>query len=177
MNSVEAQTLSNIYFAELPHADQVNIALRAAYEREKRAEDLRHTHHFGGRFENTYIPAQRIAELDPVMDFARRQAVRILGRPDLRAGFWFNEMHTGHRTSLHSHEELDELLSAVYYVQCPPDSGNLLLHDDEALITVKPRPGLLVLFPPDLPHEVEENRAAQMRLSVAFNFGPTDSQT
>jgi hypothetical protein len=57
-------------------------------------------------------------------------------------------------------------------VNCPADSGRLVLHDDEAVITVTPRPGLLVLFPPDLPHEVEEHRGQGTRLSVAFNFGP-----
>ena len=86
-------------------------------------------------------------------------------------------MQPGQRTSLHSHEELDECLSAVYYVTCPDDSGRLILHDDEAKIVIDPRPGLLVLFPPDLPHEVEENRGRGTRLSVAFNFGPPNSET
>ena len=86
-------------------------------------------------------------------------------------------MQPGQRPSLHSHEELDERLSAVYYVTCADDSGRLILHDDEAQILVTPRPGLLVFFPPDLPHEVEENRSDQTRLSVAFNFGPPNSET
>lgn len=170
------QPLSHVYFAELPNANSINTALISAYQREKGAEDLRRTHHFGGRFENVYIPAERLAEFGPVNDFVRHNAMQILGRHSLRQGFWFNEMHPGHRTSLHSHEELDELLSAVYYIQCPPDSGKLLLHDDDALITITPRPGMLVLFPPDLPHEVEENQAQTFRLSVAFNFGPTDPE-
>lgn len=113
-------------------------------------------------------------EIAPVSAFARDVATRVLGRADLRCGFWFNAMSPGHRTTRHSHEENDEQLSAVYYVACPADSGRLILHDEAAQIIVTPQPGLLVVFPPDLPHEVEENRSEAMRLSVAFNFGPAN---
>jgi len=173
----EVSGLSPVWFAELPNAEPVNEALRAAFERERDAPDVRRTHHFAGRFENTYISAARLPEIAPVSSFALRVASSVLGRPSLRHGFWFNEMHPGQRTTLHSHEEDDELLSGVYYLACPAHSGRLILHDDEAQIAVTPRPGLLVLFPPDLPHEVEANDSRQTRLSVAFNFGPADSAT
>jgi len=176
-DAVEVSGLSPVWFAELPNADPLNRALRAAFEREKDAPDVRRTHHFAGRFENTYIPAARLPELLPVSRFAQRAASRVLGRSSLRQGFWFNEMHPGQRTTLHSHEEDDELLSGVYYLACPAHGGRLILHDDEAQIAVTPRPGLLVLFPPDLPHEVEVNNGLETRLSVAFNFGPADSAT
>jgi len=164
--------ISPIHFAGIPNAAAVNVALLAAYERESRHERVRRTHHFGGRFENIYIDAEQLSELAPVQGFALDCARRILDREALHSGFWFNEMGPGHETSLHTHEENDELLSAVYYVSAPPDSGRLVLKDDEAQILVTPRPGLLVLFPPDLPHLVEPNRSGQTRLSVAFNFGP-----
>lgn len=177
MTSPGISSLTPIHFAELPGAGAINRALLAAYARESDAPGVRRTHHFHGRFENTYIPAARLPELEPVSAFALRAAAAVLGRPTLRHGFWFNEMHPGHRTKLHSHEEEDELLSGVYYLACPADSGRLILHDNEAEIMVTPRAGLLVLFPPDLPHEVEENRSTRTRLSVAFNFGPPDSAT
>jgi hypothetical protein len=169
--------LSPVFFAELDQATATNDALIAAFRREKHAPDVRRTHSFGDRFENTYIPTARLPELTPVREFALRAATGILGRDRLRHGFWFNEMHPGHRTTLHSHEEDDELLSAVYYLACPTGSGRLLLRDDEAVISVTPRPGLLVLFPPDLPHEVEQNASKRTRLSVAFNFGPARPAT
>jgi len=169
--------LTPVFFAELPAAGSLNPALIAAFHREKDGADVRRTHMFEGRFENTYIPRQRLPEMSALDDFAVAAAAQILGRQPLRHGFWFNEMAPGHSTTLHSHEEDDELLSAVYYLLCPEDSGRLLLHDDEALITVTPHPGLLVLFPPDLPHEVEKNTGAGTRLSVAFNFGPAGPAT
>lgn len=166
-------TLSPVHFVVLDDATAVNDALLRGYRREQAAPDVRRTHEFAGRFENTYVPQQRLPELTPVSSMALATARRILGIDDLHFGFWFNEMHPGHRTTLHDHSESDEQLSAVYYVRCAPDSGRLILHDDHAQIVVTPREGLLVLFPPDLPHEVEANNSAQMRLSIAFNFGPS----
>lgn len=172
MSEIRPDSLTPVYFAELEQAEGINRALIDAFSREKNAPDVRRSHHFMGRFENTYIPAQRLPELQPLAGFAQQMAAQVLGRAPLRQGFWFNEMPPGHRTTLHSHEEDDELLSGVYYLVCPAHSGRLILHDDDALITITPRPGLLVLFPPDLPHEVEENRSRETRLSIAFNFGP-----
>lgn len=172
MAEIPLSGLAPVHFAEVPDAEAMNTALIHAYGRESAKDDVRRTHHFGGRFENTYIPEQRLPELTPLRDVVVTAAERILQREPLRYGYWFNEMAPGHRTSLHAHEEDDELLSAVYYLVCPEDSGRLILHDDDALITVTPRPGLLVLFPPDLPHEVENNTGRGTRLSIAFNFGP-----
>lgn len=175
--NVDPNPISPVNFAELADAGSINDQLAAAFEREKDADDVRRTHSFHGRFENIYIAGDHIPELARVTRFAHDCACRILGRDRLHLGFWFNEMMPGHRTSLHAHEELDELLSAVYYIRCADDCGELILHDDPARIVITPRAGTLVLFPPDLPHEVSENRSQQVRLSVAFNFGPWRSQT
>ncbi len=169
--------LAAVHFAELPDAAETNRRLAAAFLRERAGPGVRQTHMLEGRYENTYIERNRLPELAPVADFALACARRLLGQRALRYGFWFNEMQPGQRTTLHSHEEADELLSAVYYLNCPPDSGRLILHDSDAQIVVTPRPGLLVMFAPDLPHEVEPNATAQTRLSIAFNVGPRPSAT
>ena len=167
--------LPPVHLARLAHSDAVNPAIRAAFRREKEGSEVRQTHHFDGRFENTYIDRSRVPEIAPVVELARRCAQGLLGLQALHLGFWFNEMRPGERTSLHSHEELDELLSAVYYVDAPPESGRLILHDAPATIVITPEPGLLVLFPPDVPHEVEHNASRSTRLSIAFNFGPSSA--
>lgn len=130
------------------------------------------THAFHGRFENTYVPADLIPALAPISDWILAQAQSVLGTSRLHWGCWFNEMGPGHRTSLHHHDEDDELLSAVYYVRVPADSGRLVLWDDSRDTRIQPVEGMLVMFSPQVPHEVEENRSADTRLSVAFNFGP-----
>jgi uncharacterized RmlC-like cupin family protein len=172
--ATEIDKLASVHFVELADSTRINDALTAAFEREKGAEHVRRTHHFHGRFENTYIDAGHLPELHPVTAAATAAARQLLGTSALKFGFWFNEMAPGDRTSLHSHEELDEQLSAVYYVRCEEHSGHLVLHDHQAQIRIAPKPGLLVLFPPDLPHEVDQNTSAATRLSVAFNFGPRD---
>jgi hypothetical protein len=177
VNEPMPSPLTPVYFADLRDAASVNRDLIAGFEREKNAQDVKRTHMFAGRYENIYIPRQRLPELAPLSEFALAAATQILHKKALQHGFWFNEMPPGHSTTLHSHEELDELLSAVYYLRCPAASGRLILHDHDAQVMVIPRPGLLVLFPPDLPHEVEQNRSQQTRLSVAFNFGPLNSAT
>ena len=55
--------LTPVYFADLANAEAVNSALFDAFEREKHGADVRRTHLFAGRYENTYLPAGRIPEL------------------------------------------------------------------------------------------------------------------
>jgi hypothetical protein len=166
------QALARIHTVEIPDAEGVNRRLVHEFAAARNGRDVRRSHHFHGRFENTYIERAAIPALEPLIAHLLRAARTILDREELHFGFWFNEMQPGQCTSLHSHEELDELLSAVYYVTAPADAGDLVLHDDPAKIVIRPTPGLAVLFPPDLPHEVRPNRSDAMRLSVAFNFGP-----
>jgi hypothetical protein len=177
--------MSNLHrhpaFPELwqAHCDEPavdNGAIARALETVKDHPEVNRTHHFHGRFENTYVPAALMPELAPLLDWVRAQAAEVLHTDKLRFGFWFNEMGPGHRTSLHSHEEADELLSAVYYLRVPAHSGRLVLWDADTAHRIEPEEGQLLLFPPELPHEVEENRSAATRLSVAFNFGPLQDE-
>ena len=134
----------------------------------------RRTHFVGGRFENLYLERTRIPALAPVLDQALACAAIILGRsPErLRCGFWLNLTGPGQGTSEHTHDESDELLSGVYYVDIPPDSGDLILYDGPSTIRIEPHPGSFIFFPPDLPHAVEINRSALPRLSIGINIGP-----
>jgi len=158
--------------ARLPDPAALNAAILAELEAVRDDPRIHRSHHLHGRFENTYVPAELLPAAAPLFDWVLTQARRVLGRDDLRYGFWFNEMAPGQRTSLHSHEEDDELLSAVYYIQAAPDAGRLVLWQGKQAIRCEPQAGLLLMFPPQLPHEVEPNRSDRTRLSVAFNFGP-----
>jgi hypothetical protein len=161
-----------LWQARLPDAAKLNHAIAASFQAVKDDPRVRRTHSFHGRFENTYVPAELIPALAPLQAWVLAQARGLLGREQLRYGFWFNEMGPGARTSLHSHEEDDELLSAVYYIEAAPGCGRLVLWHGERDCRIEPEPGLLLLFSPDLPHEVEPNQSGKTRLSVAFNFGP-----
>jgi len=155
----------------LDGAEEINAALRRRYEEVKGGEAVRRSHFFHGRFENTYLPMEVIPQLAPVAAAAPDFAQRLLGER-LRYGFWFNEMGPGCCTSLHHHDELDERLSGCYYITVPEASGRFVAVEGGRRIPVTPTEGRMLFFSPALPHEVEENRSGQTRLSVAFNFGP-----
>lgn len=164
-----------VWLARLDTSQAPIQTLAQGFEALRDDPATRRSHWFGQRFENIYIDRTRLPSLAPIAAEVLDCARAVLGRQDLKYGFWFNEMRPGDRTTRHAHHEDDELLSAVLYLNAPPESGDLLLYAEPAVIRVTPEAGLLVLFPPDLPHEVEPNRSAAVRLSVAFNFGPNDS--
>ena len=109
-----------------------------------------------------------------VLNVLKQQAGQLLGISEdkLKAGFWFNAMDAGHRTTLHHHDENDELLSAVYYIRVPENSGDLILHEGDEQVSIQPQEGKLVMFAPDLLHEVTAHLGSGLRLSVAMNVGP-----
>ncbi len=159
----------------LADAGPVNAAILQRFSQLRDDPALKRTHHVHGRFENTYVPLEQIPQLQPVVDFVVRCASQRLGSQQaLRLGFWFNEMGAGHITSLHDHAEADELLSACYYIRVPEHSGCFVAVEKGQRQQLQPAEGLLILFAPELAHEVEENCSGETRLSVAFNIGPAD---
>jgi len=159
--------------------DTLNASLYARFMELYASGRTRQTHHVEGRFENNYIEAAAIPDIVTVLDVVKQHAGQLLDRPadSLRAGFWFNVMQAGHRTSLHHHDENDELLSAVYYIRVPEHSGNLILHDKDRKVSVQAQQGKLVMFAPGVMHEVTAHLGTGVRLSVAMNIGPADDQT
>jgi hypothetical protein len=149
-----------------------NERLRRRFQTLRDAGETRRSHYFQGRFENIYPERAAMPEVEPVLEWVTGFARRICNAPVLRCGFWFNEMAHGQSTGVHTHDDDDEILSAVYYVTAPIGSGALLLHTRMRTVRVPPRPGLLVFFPPDVPHEVEAHNGEDVRLSLAMNFGP-----
>lgn len=161
-----------VYTGRLRDSSAVNAGLVAGLATLQGVSGLRRSHFFHGRFENLYVDRHCITEIETVLQAGMEYASRILGRRDLRHGFWFNEMAPGQRTTLHSHDDDDELLSGVYYISAPPGSGHLLIHASGPPLAVVPEPGLFAFFSPGLPHEVEVNQSQGQRLSLAMNFGP-----
>ena len=165
---------AEIHRCGLHDAERLNTAIAAAVSEMREDDFERRTHFIGGRFENLYLDRARIPAVLPVLDQALACAGLILARaPEtLRCGFWLNLMEPGQNTSKHTHDEHDELLSGVYYVAIPPNSGDLILYDGPSTIRIKPRAGTFIFFPPHLPHAVETNRSASPRLSIGINIGP-----
>jgi hypothetical protein len=169
---------SRIHGCSLPGAEAVNRRILDAFSTLRDEDFTRRSHFFGGRFENLYLERGRIPGLNRVLDQAEACARDILGwgQAPLRCGFWFNAQGPGQSTSEHTHEELDELLSGVYYLDAPRDSGDIVLLDGRLTIRATPAAGMFLFFPPRLAHRVETNRSGALRLSLAFNFGPVQDE-
>lgn len=165
------------YREHLTDAARVNAKLLAQYQAVKEHSSLRRSHFFAGRYENIYIERARIPALEAVLAAATEGARRFLKRSeiDLQVGFWFNDMGPGHITLPHKHDEDDELLSAVYYIQVPLASGDLLLGQAPDTVVLTPVEGDFIFFAADVLHEVTSNTSDQRRLSVAMNFGQAGS--
>ena len=138
--------------------------------------EIKKSHLFEGRYENIYITEHQIPELTALLDEAIAQAKNILNINNLRAGYWFNYMPPGSATLIHSHDDYDELLSGVYYVNVPENSGNLIVHDvadenSKENIEITPKAGEFIFFKPDVRHEVSRNNSNEYRLSIGINFG------
>lgn len=88
---------------------------------------------------------------------------------------------------IHNHAESSALISGVYYVKVPENSGNLRIYDPKFFkgisafdqyyyrgrgnyLTITPVEGMLIFFPPWLYHMVEPNMSKDERVSIAFNI-------
>ena len=179
-SEVTMQTTSRFRTSELPpgmhvawfrDADALNEALLQGFLDHQHDADIKRTHLFNGRYENIYLTTRHIPQIRELLDEACVHASRILGMDELQAGCWFNLMPPGAVTTLHSHDDDDELLSAVYYVSVPENSGSLVIHQHGEQHVITPEEGKFVFFAPDLAHEVSENLSTCDRLSIGINFG------
>ena len=95
--------------------------------------------------------------------------------------WWLNINEKGDRNDKHIHSGVD--LSAVWYIT---DNEGLLIFEDPLVFSreaitrlifgsstlqqIKAHAGDLVIFPSDLPHQVEEHKLDTPRISVSFNI-------
>ena len=163
-----------LYSRLLDKADDINSRLLSSFYKHLDDEDNKRTHFFDNRYENIYISSEKIPDKSLILDAAIETAGAILDMDitELQAGLWFNAMQPGNSTTAHRHDDYDELLSAVYYVKVPKNSGELILTINNFTTHVTPREGMMIFFPADMIHEVTENKSNEMRLSLGINIGP-----
>jgi hypothetical protein len=178
MKSLNSSTIFNnslISLTTIENSAQINTEIMSAYL-QLREEDLqRRSHFFGNRYENLYLKQGQIPALEQVIALAEIFARQILQTQQrLRSGFWINDMGPGQETSEHDHDEFDELLSGVYYVQVPKNSGELIILDKHihTRTVVTPQAGMMAFFAPTVLHAVSANLSQERRISIGMNFGP-----
>lgn len=137
------------------------------------SELLKKTHYFHDRFENIYLNRCEHPDLNELMAESLKFCAGILEADSvkLKIGYWFNLMQPGDVTTLHRHDDLDELISGVIYLAVPQHSGNLILKVEEQEIIVTPELGNYIFFDPATPHAVSKNQSASHRLSIGMNIG------
>jgi len=134
---------------------------------------LKKTHYFHDRHENLYLEDHNQSDLKQLINESLSNCAAMLGvdKEDLSISYWFNLMEPGHVTTMHRHDDWDELISGVVYLTVPENSGNLLLQVDDQEIELEPRIGNFVYFDPTTPHAVTENKSPKHRLSIGMNIG------
>jgi len=160
---------------------EINSHIQQAFLKYSKELDIKRTHYFNGRYENIYLNEQHIPQLKSLLQQANKFARTILGIADtdannIKQGYWFNAMPPESTTTLHTHDDDDELLSCVYYVHVPENSGDLVIHPDRNMprktkIKLQPQAGEFIFFKPNIPHEVSKNTSSECRLSIGINFG------
>ena len=91
-------------------------------------------------------------------------------------------------SSNNRHIHSDNYISAAYYIRAPEGCGDILFYDPREakvirkpkgidgnplsadVVNIKPKEGLLVLFPSYLYHSVEENITDNERVVISFNL-------
>lgn len=169
------QSLSGYSTHKLNDFKVLNHALKDGFYNHQHSDDIKRSHLFQGRYENIYIDDKKIPEINFLLNEAIKYATRLINCDSIQTGLWFNHMPPGAVTEPHSHDVDDELLSGVYYIYVPDNSGNLLLHDSGKTVEITPEEGMLVFFKPNIIHEVLENKSREGRLSVGINFGAKKS--
>ena len=98
---------------------------------------------------------------------------------------WANIHGHGHSQEPHVHP--NHIISGVYYVSAPENSGNLLLHSPfkyqmlspptmevtphtARTTPIKAEAGLLIIFQSFTEHSVQANMSHSDRISISFNF-------
>jgi hypothetical protein len=166
-------TNSLIHIGFMPDADALNQKIIEAYLQLREQDFLRRSHFFSGRYENLYFERARIPAIACVMEQAESYAKNLLQQASsLRSGFWINDMGPGESTTEHNHDEHDEMLSAVYYVTAPQDSGDLVIVDSHSRTLLTPQAGMFIFFAPSVVHSVSVNHSGERRISIGMNFGP-----
>ena len=141
-----------------------------------------YSHKINGRWENQYIDLDLISEIKPIFSMACKVGKIIIKKslvmPHKQLGFpynefWFNISNQGDDTGWHDHKE-NAKISGVYYISIPKKSGNIIFRkkigDNFKRWYVKPKNGMMILFPSKLEHCVEINKSSDPRISLAFNL-------
>lgn len=192
---VEPVFATPVVVRHLPDADRLNDALeKAILARRSNDPGVRRSnaggwHSDSGFFQWGGEPAHEVAR--EVASLAEDNTIDLRPSDERHTGWtlegWANVNESG--ASNHPHCHGGCYWSAVYYVRIDGDGGELVLHDPrlpaldmyapllrfkhcgpEQELSIRPKAGLLILFPSWLVHSVLTFNGPGLRISVAINL-------
>lgn len=99
---------------------------------------------------------------------------------DPNSSFWAVIHERNESTNLHTHESMENYeqgaqVSAAFWIQVPPNSGDLIFQYQSNPYRVhqeliKAEPGKFVMFDSTLPHFVTKNCSDGLRIVISMNF-------
>tara|TARA_Y100001968_G_scaffold41097_1_gene31156 strand:+ start:175 stop:756 length:582 start_codon:yes stop_codon:yes gene_type:complete len=124
-------------------------------------------------------------------DAILRSFPKVHGKPKLNFTLfhmWVNINPKGASNSRHTHITFNRelLLSGVYYVKVPENSGRIRFYDPRMISSINPpdyeyyhesaeynfivpQEDMVIFFPSWFEHDVEENKSNEERISIGFN--------
>ena len=145
----------------------------------------------GWQSNDLFLPVPELCELTSIVTFRMRELAKKIELKDVHklvlTNLWININKKSNTNMPHIHP--NSVLTAIYYVKVPPDSGDTVFltsvkdYDqcfkdfmiekyneyNSPAYRLKPSQGKLVFFPSWLEHKVESNETNMDRISIAFN--------
>lgn len=134
-------------------------------------------------------------ELRPIFDLILDKAKVVVDQIKIKTGVkltlsaWININNKYSYNTRHNHISPNLVLSGVYYLKIPNNSGGIKFFNYRTSVessayieetpenrfsyTIKPEEQDLIMFTPDMEHEVEQNLTEEVddrRISIAFNI-------
>jgi uncharacterized protein (TIGR02466 family) len=185
---------------ELGDAGELNAALEAAIVERMKSDPGLRLSNLGGWQSKHDLPAwageagKRLVSHALALATANTASSQPGGGVRWNAEAWANVSESGHYNRSHVHG--GSYWSAVYYVRVGEGAGGeLLLHDPrmpalrmhapnlrfkdggtELLAKIKPKAGLMILFPAWLSHSVDPWEGGEARISIAMNIRAAPAQ-
>ena len=111
----------------------------------------------------------------PLVHKINQSITQITNSQSIIASMWGNISSKYNYNHAHIHDTdyifRNNLLSGVFYLQTPINSGDITFHSPtmSEMASFEPSPNMLLIFPSSLVHAVNQNLSEEDRISLAFN--------
>ena len=172
---------TNIWYKELDIS--LDSSIKACYDIESTNPSTRISNTTNGYHSPVFDQQdfqKYFADLAPVLEEVIQNVSQDVNKQLTIAKFWVNINRKYAYNKNHNHP--GALLSSVLYLKTNETAGDIVFENPfemtgfpafQGSYRVKPKNGLLLVFPAYLRHDVEQNLSDEDRISIAINFWST----